>query len=229
MTTYLTVQPNADVALDLCADGNDVEVTTREVNAYGVLVRVPFAVLRAALDSLEAEEESDGSDALTAEEGDPRETVEFWKGAADVAKRRAEKAERDRDGWERRAGTSAATSSRLLRERDEARREREDLRASLKEANAALRASREQPVNPTGEMVGRLFRAAGEVVPGWGVSMNDCHHLLQVALTEPTRPEGAEELARLIATADVGEWDCGDLADALLATGRVRVVTKEQS
>lgn len=51
---------------------------------------------------------------------------------------------------------------------------------------------------------------------------------LHAALTEPTRPEGAEELAQLIATADVGEWDCGDLADALLATGRVRVVTEEQ-
>lgn len=52
---------------------------------------------------------------------------------------------------------------------------------------------------------------------------------LRAAFTPPpSRPGGAEELARLIATADVGEWDCGDLADALLATGRVRVVTEEQ-
>src|SRR5699024_8823785 len=51
---------------------------------------------------------------------------------------------------------------------------------------------------------------------------------LAAALTEPpARPEGAEDLARLIAAADVGEWDCGDLADALLATGRVRIVSED--
>ncbi|WP_087484906.1 hypothetical protein [Brachybacterium massiliense] len=101
------------------------------------------------------------------------------------------------------------------------------------EARGALRARLGMSAQPraltaddiTDEMVNRARKA-------WNLSAaigNDLwRDTLTAALAEPTRPEGAEELARLIATADVGEWDCGDLADALLATGRVRVVTEEQ-
>lgn len=67
-------------------------------------------------------------------------------------------------------------------------------------------------------------RNAAAILPDIAAEVRNA---LRAALAEPTRPEGAEELARLIAQADVGEWDCGDLADALLATGRVRVTEAE--
>lgn len=175
-TIHSIVEPRKHVRVVAIGDGDvalDIGRPGRPAVSLAA-IRVPVADLRAALNDFAPA----GSCTRTAEEGDPRETVEFWQVAANVAKRRAEKAEK---------------------ERDEARREREDLRASLKEANAALRASREQPVVPTGEMVGRLFRAAGEVVPGWVVSMNDCHHLLQVALTGPTRSKRAEAIEAILA------------------------------
>ena len=134
---------------------------------------------------------------------DRRETVGFWKGAANIAKRRAEKAERERD--EARADLAEYVQAQALR-------------------------TQPRPLAPdaiTDEMVERARQRGSEIVGAlWDASVVEA--MLTAALTEPTRPEGAEELARLIADADVGEWDCGDLADALLATGRVRVVTEEQ-
>ena len=93
---------------------------------------------------------------------------------------------------------------------------------------ADRRTAQPHPLTPddiTDEMVERAHDY-------WGhnsiISRDGMRGLLTAALTEPpARPEGAEELARLIADADVGEWDCGDLADALLTTGRVRVIPKE--
>ena len=90
----------------------------------------------------------------------------------------------------------------------------------------------------TDEARGRAYRAVAALsVSDWddisGVAKGRAMALVEAVITEitrpepPARPEGAEELARLIATADVGEWDCGDLADALLTTGRVRVVSED--
>ena len=127
------------------------------------------------------------------------------------------------------------------KERDEARRhECSDLDAhwrlgealaSLKEANATVASLRaEQPRPLTADAIESVLHSilplSTEHLGADDVA--DIAFDLYTALTEPPRPEGAEDLARLIATADVGEWDCGDLADALLATGRVRVVTEEQ-
>lgn len=128
-----------------------------------------------------------------------------------------------------------ARAEKAERERDEMRDAWEGAVESVKEANSlinALRAAESRPFTPddiTDEMVRRALDTNGqkrsEVNSLTGRTMRT---ILTAALTEPTRPEGAEELARLIATSDVGEWDCGDLADALLATGRVRVVTEEE-
>lgn len=46
-------------------------------------------------------------------------------------------------------------------------------------------------------------------------------------LLDPPRAAGADVLTRLIADADVEEWNCGDLAAALIATGRVHVVDED--
>ena len=126
-----------------------------------------------------------------------------WMIRAKTEQRRALKAEKERDHL-------ATVLETTARQRDEA-----DKRNAL-------------PLTPdaiTDEMIERARTA-------WNRSSalgNDLwRDVLAAALTEPpTRPEGAEELARLIATADVGEWDCGDLADALLTTGRVRVVSED--
>ena len=129
---------------------------------------------------------------------------------------RAEKAERERDEWKDSAIKAMADLERA--------EERRTLTAD----------------DITDEARDRAYRAVAALsVSDWddmtGVAKGRAMALVEAVITEitrpepPTRPEGAEELARLIATADVGEWDCGDLADALLATGRVRVVTEEQS
>lgn len=111
---------------------------------------------------------------------------------------------------------------------EKAERERDEWKDSAIKAMADLeRAEQPRPLTPdaiTDEMVERARKA-------WNRSAalgNDLWRDVLTAAIVPTRPEGAEELARLIRDADVGEWDCGDLADALLATGRVRVVTEEQ-
>ena len=137
-------------------------------------------------------------------------------------RKRAEKAEQERDEARRHECSDLDAHWRL-----------DETLASLKEANAtvaSLRAAQPRPLTAddiTHEMVKRAQREEERQRGDW-TAPAAMRRILTAALTEPTRPEGAEELARLIATADVGEWDCGDLADALLATGRVRVVTEEQ-
>ena len=142
--------------------------------------------------------------ALIEEEAEQRACPDLdahWR--LDEAMDRAEKAERERDEWKDSAIKAMADLERAEQPRPLAA---DDI------TDAGIERAREVWETAHGcEDVGVTLRRA-----------------FVAALTEPTRPEGAEELARLIATADVGEWDCGDLADALLATGRVRVVTEEQ-
>ena len=148
-------------------------------------------------------------------------------------RKRADKAERERDEARRHECSDLDAHWRL----DEAL-------ASLKEANAtagSVCAAQPRPLTAddiTDEARGRAYRAVAALsVSDWddisGVAKGRAMALVEAVITEitrpepPARPEGAEELARLIATADVGEWDCGDLADALLTTGRVRVVSED--
>lgn len=171
-----------------------------------------------------------------------------WEAVAKFEEKRAEQAE-ERAGEAHDAIVALRNDVALMedralnaeKERDEARRhECSDLDAhwrlgealaSLKEANATVASLRaEQPRPLTADDIESVLHSilplSTEHLGADDVA--DIAFDLYTALTEPPRPEGAEDLARLIATADVGEWDCGDLADALLATGRVRVVTEEQ-
>ena len=171
-----------------------------------------------------------------------------WEAVAKFEEKRAEQAE-ERAGEAHDAIVALRNDVALMedralnaeKERDEARRhECSDLDAhwrlgealaSLKEANATVASLRaEQPRPLTADDIESVLH---DILPLSTEHLGaddvaDIAFDLYTALTEPPRPEGAEDLARLIATADVGEWDCGDLADALLATGRVRVVTEEQ-
>lgn len=163
---------------------------------------------------------------------------------------RARKAETALADVHERDETVARLETRLIEaeeDRDHAEAQRDDalhsvkvLRADLERAEChdcirdaavieTMRPMRAEDV--TGEMVGRLFRAAGQVVPGWGVSMDDCQYLLQVALTEPQRPEGAEKIEAAFGTWERSEYlhaalDEDDLRS--IADHIARVVTEEQ-
>lgn len=137
-----------------------------------------------------------------------------------VERARAERAEQERDGWKRRAGTSAATSSRLLDERDDARRE-----------VLALRAEQPRTLTPDEQMVTRFMlheygvTEQQAVSDEWAEDRSTARESLTAALTEPpTRPEGAEEIEAAIreVVPSHPEDRYGDLANRLAERG-VRV------
>lgn len=179
------------------------------------------------------EKEADAAYTRTDEKGDPRKTVEFWKGAANVAKRRAEKAEKERDALReentkgREHGTEVRTAAGLTYLATV-----EELADTVR--NLRLRAAQPHPLTPddiTDEMRDRARKALrghgifGSLVP------KIVDGVLTAALTEPIRPEGAEAVSSVLGALrdGDGEWmtyasdeDLDGLADAMAERG-VRV------
>ena len=140
-------------------------------------------------------------------------------------RKRAEKAEQERDEARRHECSDLDAHWRL-----------DETLASLKEANAtvaSLRAAQPRPLTAddiTDEMERRLIRKGVEF--GWFTEsdINDrdtrdkTRSLLAAALTEPTRPEGAEKVEAVIrkVVPSHPEDRYGDLADRLAERG-VRV------
>jgi len=132
-------------------------------------------------------------------------TEAWWLARYEEAQTRAEKAEKERDQWKREADGANA-----------------DL--------ADLRAAESRPLTPdaiTDEMV-RRAKAELEARAGGDYYPETLEAVLTAALTEPpARPEGAEEIERLIETSP---WhlagSCSAEADWLAEHG-VRVVTED--
>ncbi|WP_152353290.1 THO complex subunit 7 family protein [Brachybacterium subflavum] len=132
---------------------------------------------------------------------------------------RAERAEQERDSW-RSQVPLAEWEKDLIENRPLTAREHRD----------AMWARGHRPVNgaiPAGTPY--MFRDPdgfiGVDLADHDVPAIDGPEFVERRLIDPptpTRPEGAEALSRLIADADVDEWNCGDLADYLAKHG-VRV------
>lgn len=168
-------------------------------------------------------------------------TLRLVQQQRDQATARAERAERDAEvnqvsmmGWAKTSESWQETAEEWENRALKAEKERDEARKKVAEYVSLLAAPLARSLTPDDikslvrereQRLARKIREAHDRDPRPS-SLRIAAAVYQ-GLTEPARPEGAEELARLIAQADVGEWDCGDLADALLATGRVRVTGAE--
>lgn len=123
----------------------------------------------------------------------------------------------------------------LARRVEEAEKEQDATRESLREANEvvkSLRAEQPRPLTPdaiTDEMVKRARRSLKRAT-ACDYSNSTIQGVLTAALTEPPkRPDGAEEIETLIREANLeGEGTASKLADRLASRG-VRVVAEEDA
>lgn len=149
----------------------------------------------------------------------------------------------DEHGRTRAEVTALVNASRAAGERDAARADRDAAERERDEALARADAAEPRPLTAR-EHLDAAWDAAH--VPADGMIPAGAEYLVRFSpgnysvrengaepisaesaftrrLLDPPRAAGADVLTRLIADADVEEWNCGDLADALIATGRVHV------
>lgn len=223
MTTYLTIQTNLSAEVDLSVDGNDVEVTTREVGEYGVVVRLPLPVLRAALDGL----------AHTTEGESRPESPDLLDGGVTCAaiEREAEQAEqirlgklvetiRDGGGAVEVYGVTIAPTA--------------DVQHMAERIDAAT-ARAEKAEHPRPLVTGDIFalvkereelihrKVAAAYSDHGGSRLRVASAVYQALTEDPQRPEGAEELETVLGL-NAGEWTNGAqsvraLADLLASHG----------
>ena len=125
-------------------------------------------------------------------------------------RKRAEKAEQERDEARRHECSDLDAHWRL-----------DETLASLKEANAtvaSLRAAQPRPLTAddiTDEMVKRAQREEERQCGDWAAP-TAMRHILAAALTEPTRPKGAEKVEAVLHQYWSGDINGDDLADRIV-------------